>query len=207
MTSTAAPLILRLGFYGGAFDPPHAAHHALAEAAIAQLELDQLCIFPTGQTWHRAQQPSAAQHRLAMARLAFADLPLVQVDARETLRTGATYTVDTLTELRAEYPHAELFLIMGTDQFAAFSTWRRWQDITQIATVCVAARASSASENAIKGNPNTPSVACKMLNISMPAMSTSATDIRRRVGQGLGIDHLVKPSVARYIAQHHLYSH
>jgi nicotinate-nucleotide adenylyltransferase len=203
----AAALSLRLGVYGGAFDPPHAAHHALAQAAIAHLQLDQLRVFPTGQAWHRAQQPTAAAHRLAMAQLAFADLPQVAVDARETERTGPTYTIDTLTELQVELPQAQLFLIMGADQFQAFTTWQRWQDIAQIATLCVAARAHSASQKALNSPENTTPTACKMVSIPMPAMPTSATDIRRSVREGWGLDHLVKPSVARYIALHHLYSH
>jgi nicotinate-nucleotide adenylyltransferase len=197
---------MRLGVYGGAFDPPHLAHYSLARAAIDQLGLDQLRIFPTGQPWHRSRQPSAAMHRLAMVGLAFADLTQVQVDARETLRPGATYTIDTLTELRAENPAAELFLLMGEDQFHSFTTWHRWQDIAEIATICIAARAISVNVKDQKGPENQVQRACKMAYIQMPPMPTSATDIRERVHQGLGINHLVNVDVARYIAQHHLYA-
>jgi nicotinate-nucleotide adenylyltransferase len=196
----------RLGVYGGAFDPPHIAHHALAQAAIRQLALDQLLVFPTGQAWHKTRQPSPAQHRLAMAQLAFADLPKVQVDARETLRPGATYTIDTLNELQAEIPGAELFLLMGADQFQAFSSWRRWQDIAKIATICIAARAISASAQSQNSMQNPAQTACKIQGIDMPAMGTSATELRECVRQGLRYDHLVNTAVARYIAQYHLYS-
>jgi nicotinate-nucleotide adenylyltransferase len=197
---------LKLGVYGGAFDPPHIAHHALAQAAINQLQLDQLSVFPTGQAWHKVRQPSPAQHRLAMAQLAFADLAQVQVDARETQRSGATYTIDTLNELRAENPGAELFLLMGADQFQAFSSWHRWQDIAKIATICIAARATSASVQSQNSTQNPAQTACKIRLIDMPAMHISATDLRGRVRQGLRYDHLVNADVARYIAQHHLYS-
>ena len=74
---------LRLGVFGGAFDPPHVAHRALVEAALAQLQLDRLHVVPTGQAWHKARDLSPAQHRVAMAQLAFADLPGVQIDTRE----------------------------------------------------------------------------------------------------------------------------
>ncbi len=197
---------LRLGVYGGAFDPPHIAHHALAQAAISQLALDQLLVFPTGQAWHKERQPSPAQHRLAMAQLAFADLTRMQVDARETLRPGATYTIDTLNDLLAENPSAELFLLMGADQFSAFGNWHRWQDIAKIATICIAARATSASAQSQNSMQNSVQTACKMQLIDMPAMDISATHLRERVRQGLSVDHLVNPEVARYIAQHHLYS-
>ena len=196
----------RMGVYGGAFDPPHIAHHALAQAAINQLQLDQLRVFPTGQAWHKARQPSPAQHRLAMAQLAFADLAKVQLDARETLRPGATYTIDTLTELQAENPGAELFLLMGADQFQAFSSWHRWQDIAKIATICIAARAISASAQSQNSMQNTAQTACKIQGIDMPAMDISATYLRERVRQGLSVDHLVNTDVARYIAQYRLYS-
>jgi nicotinate-nucleotide adenylyltransferase len=197
---------LRLGVYGGAFDPPHLAHHALAQAALEQLQLDALRIFPSGEAWHRPQQPTAAVHRLAMAQLAFADLAQASIDPRETQRPGATYTIDTLSELQAELPQAQLFLIMGADQFNAFSSWHRWQDIAKIATLCIAARALSTEEKDINDMVNQVQTTCKMVAVQMPAMPTSGTDIRRRVRSGLDIDHLVKPSVARYIALNHLYS-
>jgi nicotinate-nucleotide adenylyltransferase len=197
---------LKLGVYGGAFDPPHLAHHALARAAINQLQLDHLLVFPTGQAWHKARQPSPAQHRLAMAQLAFADLVKVQVDSRETLRPGATYTIDTLNELQAENPGAELFLLMGADQFQAFSSWHRWQGIAKIATICIAARVTSASAQSQNSMHNPAQTACKIQRIDMPSMDISATDLRERMRQGLRCDHLVNADVARYIAQHHLYS-
>jgi nicotinate-nucleotide adenylyltransferase len=204
--STQPTKALRLGVYGGAFDPPHLAHHALARLATVQLNLDQLLVFPTGQAWHKSHPPSSAMHRLAMARLAFADIPQVQVDARETLRSGPTYTIDTLTELQNQSPSSALFLLMGADQFKAFMQWHRWQDIAKIATICIAARATSVSAKASKDIENQVQTACKMTSIQMPPMSTSATEIRERVRQGLGIDHLVNAEVARYIVQHGLYN-
>ena len=98
----------RLGVYGGAFDPPHLAHVALARTALHQLELDELRIFPTGQAWHKARALTAAEHRLAMVQLAFGALADTVVDARELQRSGPTYTIDTLRELRAEMPQASV---------------------------------------------------------------------------------------------------
>jgi nicotinate-nucleotide adenylyltransferase len=192
--------------YGGAFDPPHLAHHSLAQSAIAQLKLDQLIVLPTGRAWHKPRELTSAEHRVTMARIAFADLPCVQVDARETQRSGLTYTIDTLGELLVERPSAELFLCMGADQFSAFDTWHRWQDIAQIATICIASRDSSADLKPPSAPTNLALAACKMVIIDMPNMPVSATQIRQRVRQGLGIDDLVNPDVARYIAQYGLYA-
>lgn len=197
--------LLRVGMYGGAFDPAHLAHHALAQAAVAQLRLDILYIVPTGHAWHKTRQLSAPQHRLAMAQLAFADVPAVRVDNRETQRAGPTYTLDTLNELQLEHPKAQLYLLMGADQFAAFGSWHHWPDIAKIATICIAARAVSTGDMHKNIATNEVQSQCKMLAIHMPDMPISATDIRDRVKLGLGIDHLVNPNVARYIAQHQLY--
>ena len=134
---------MRIGVFGGAFDPPHAAHRALVEAALGQLELDEMRVFPTGQAWHKSRQLSAARDRIAMAELAFGDLPAVRVDTRETARAGPSYSVDTLRELHAENPQAQIFLVIGQDQAQALSTWREWQELVQLAIICVAARVDS----------------------------------------------------------------
>ena len=135
----------RIGFFGGAFDPPHNAHLALAQTAIEQLQLDELKIIPTGFAWHKDRPLSAAEHRLKMARLAFSGLERVSVDDREILREGHSYTIDTLEALQAEEPDAAFFLLIGGDQLAAFTRWHRWQDILSRATVCVAERPLQAS--------------------------------------------------------------
>jgi nicotinate-nucleotide adenylyltransferase len=189
---------LKLGMYGGAFDPPHNAHVALAQAAVRQLQLDELRIFPTGQAWHRSQKPSAAEHRVAMARLAFDPLAKTQVDDREVRRAGPTYTVDTLRELRREFGDPQLFLLMGADQAAAFTSWHEWHEIARIATLCIAGRGPSNALPAIAG--------AKAVALELPLMAESATVIRRMAAGGEDISSLVPPGVARYIASHHLYS-
>jgi nicotinate-nucleotide adenylyltransferase len=195
---------LRIGIYGGAFDPPHLAHEALAQAAVSQYALDTLLILPTGHAWHKSRALSAASHRIAMTKRAFADLPQAGVDARETLRSGATYTIETLHEIQAENPQADLFLLMGQDQLAFFPQWHRDQDILQIATLLVALRADSMPATSPKDTQNP--VKIEFSTIHMPASPISATQIRKLCSQHQAIDHLVKPSVARYIAEHRLYS-
>ena len=194
---------LRVGLFGGAFDPPHLAHRALVQTAMAQLRLDVLHVLPTGQAWHKHRDLSPAPQRLAMAQLAFADLPGVQVDGRELLRTGPTYTVDTVRELQQQYPGAALHLLIGADQAAAFQTWHEWQAIARDAIIYIAQRAHATGADVIFNTSSLPGARIECL--SMPAMDTSATDIRTRVAAHLGIDHLVPAAVARYIDQHHLY--
>lgn len=201
----------RIGVFGSAFDPPHLSHLALVRAAITQLGLDAVRVLPTGYAWHKNRPLSPAAHRLDMARLAFADEPLVQVDERELHRPGPTYTIDTLNELQAETPGAELYLILGGDQAQAFPSWHRWQEIVQIAIISIAARSAATRTDcgtnigAVSTTPllNLPGVRFRILNLS--PTSLSATEVRHRVAVGLGINHLVPAGVARYIDQHHLY--
>ena len=208
MTQTARPAgEQRIGVFGGAFDPPHHAHVALAQAAIEQFELDSLHVIPTGQAWHKARALSDAAHRLAMTRLAFQDELKVVIDERELQRTGPTFTIDTLEALQAQHPQARLFLFMGADQFAAFQQWHRWQDIVDVAIICIAARAHSAwgkgQFDAYPGRGNRFAV------LELPELPVSATQIRQRIGsQTISPDdlaQLVSRPVARYISLHRLY--
>ena len=192
--------LARAGMFGGAFDPPHRVHVALARAAIAQLRLDRLFVFPTGDAWHKPRTLTAAAHRLAMTRLAFAELPQVQVDERELRRAGPTYSVDTLRELQSEHPGAQLVLLMGEDQAAGFASWHAWQEIASLAVLCVAGRGSGAGITALRALPGV-----RVETLRLPAMPESATEIRARLTAGQDITDLVEPAVASYIESHHLY--
>lgn len=194
---------LRLGVYGGAFDPPHRAHFALAKVALDQLKLDQLRVIPTGQAWHKPRALSSAADRLAMCELNFSALAKIVVDPRETLREGASYTIDTLLELRQEFPHAQLFLILGQDQADSLTTWHRWELISQLAIICVAARAHSTGDSSQLGCYSPPCP--QMQNLDLPRHDVSATEIRQRIASHKSVASLVFDSVARYIEQHHLY--
>lgn len=193
----------RIGMFGGAFDPPHVAHVALAQAAVGQLALDELRIFPTGQAWHKSRALTGGGHRLAMARLAFGEVPRTVVDSREVNRTGPTYTVDTLRELQAENPAAELVLVIGADQAEALHSWREAGEIARLAIISIAERArpmrADAGFDASKLPPG------RYRRVELPPMPVSATEIRERVAAGQGIAQLVPPAVASYIDRHHLY--
>jgi len=193
----------RIGVFGGAFDPPHLAHRALLEAALAELQLDVLRVVPTGDAWHKPRTLSTAAHRLAMVHLAFDEVPQVRVDTQEMARSGPSYTVDTLRHIAAAEPGAELFLIVGADQAAALTSWHDWQAILQLAIICVATR-DQQSDNGVlfEAEKLFPE---RFLHLSMPATPVSATRIRSMVANGQPVQTLVSEPVARYIADHHLY--
>jgi nicotinate-nucleotide adenylyltransferase len=203
--------VSRIGILGGAFDPPHLAHRALAQAALSQLGLTELRVLPTGQAWHKARMLSDAAHRLAMARLNF-DLPGVVVDDREIRRSGPSYTIDTVNEIQAEHPGAEVCVLMGLDQAQALPTWKEWERLVAQAIICVADRADDTKPHSVLDSANSTQLCFPHLpperwrHVIMPLMPVSATLIRQRLADQRPLDGLVSPAVASYIDQHHLYT-
>ena len=160
-----------MGLYGGAFDPPHLAHIALAQAAVEQLGLDVLYIIPTGQPWMKQRSLTPAAHRLAMAQLAFAHLPKVQVDDCELRRSGTTYTIDTLRELQARPAHtgqaSDWFLVMGEDLLHTLPQWQRADDLLREVTAAVLPR--------VAGQAKKPARGAASAGVGLDAGATDAT--------------------------------
>jgi nicotinate-nucleotide adenylyltransferase len=189
----------RIGLFGGTFDPPHAAHLALARAARDELRLDEVRWIPAGAPWQKARRISDAAHREAMVRLAIDGEPRFVLDRCELDRQGPTYTVDTVRACAAAEPGAQWFLIIGADQYAGLHTWRDWRDVLARVTLAVANRPGPmpAPDPEVLRQPHRV--------VPLPMLDVSATDIRARVAQGLPVDSMVPPAVARYIDQHRLY--
>ena len=197
----------RIGVFGGAFDPPHNAHIALAKAALEQFELDALFVIPTGHAWHKARALSAPEHRLAMTRLAFENVPGVVVDKRELQRVGPTFTIDTLQALQDENPQAQLYLFIGADQFFSFRQWHKWQEILELAIICIADRAPSTLTQAQFDTYAAHKQ--RFFTLQLPLMAVSATQIRQLMVLGAvsacDVAQLVPEAVASYISSHRLY--
>jgi nicotinate-nucleotide adenylyltransferase len=189
----------RLGLFGGTFDPPHNAHLALARAAQGEFQLDALHWIPAGQPWQKARTISAAVHREAMVRAAIDGEARFVLNRIETERAGPSFTLDTVRALRLQHGQAELFLIIGADQYAGLHTWRDWQNLLGLVTLAVANRPGLM-----------PPINAEVLRtphrvVPLPMQDISATDIRARVARGLPIDALVPSAVARYIKTNSLY--
>jgi len=200
---------MRVGMFGGAFDPPHLAHRRLAETALEQLGLRHLHIIPTGQAWHKARVLTEAHHRLAMCERAFGDLPGVVMDDREVRREGPSFTADTLAELQSLYPQAELFLILGADQLLSFRGWVRWEEVVQRARLAVADRpldVAGIDGPEVGAGPDLAAVGVAFEPLQMPPWRLSATAVRERAASGaLSIGQMVPEAVSSYISQHSLY--
>lgn len=189
----------RIGIFGGSFDPVHNAHVALAELALGELQLDQVRWVPAGQQWQKQRQLAAAQHREAMVRLAIAGEPRFVLDRRELLRKGPSFTLDTVTEMQAQEPGHEWFLMLGQDQYAGLHTWRDWRELLKRVTLAVANRPGARTEAHADVQRSPHQV------VSLPMMDISSTAIRERRARGEGVSDLVPATVASYIDQHCLY--
>ena len=190
-----------IGIFGGTFDPIHIAHLLLAEQAAEQLVLDKVLLVPAGDPWRKAgREVTPAVLRLEMVRRAVADNPLFEVDDREIRREGATYTIDTLQEMRAEVdPDDDLFLLLGEDALADLPLWREPEAFPDYATVVVAPREGAELPETLPFDP----VAIE--RIDMPYMNVSATDLRHRARLGRSLRYLVPEPVRLFIEERGLY--
>jgi nicotinate-nucleotide adenylyltransferase len=196
----------RLGVLGGSFDPPHVGHLWLATLAADAMALDRVLVVPAPRPPHKpGWQLSPAENRLAMASLAVADDPRLEVSTIELEREGPSYTVDTLEALRSASPDAELVLVMAADSLAGISTWRRPERLLQLAEWAVGPRPGSAPPPAEELARQLGGDARRIHLLDGPALDVSATEIRARVAAGRAIRYLVPRGVERYIAEHALY--
>ncbi|MFM8845517.1 MAG: nicotinate-nucleotide adenylyltransferase [Gammaproteobacteria bacterium] len=140
MTLMSAAEDAPLGIFGGTFDPVHVGHLRTGYELMRALRLAELRWIPVGNPGHRDPPLASAELRLEMLRVAIAGQPGFVLDDREISRGGVSYTIDTLSELRGEYPQRSLCLLLGMDAFASFTSWHRWQEIFAVAHVVVAHR-------------------------------------------------------------------
>lgn len=195
----------KLGIFGGTFNPIHNGHVSLVKHYIQALGLDELLVIPTKQPPHKAAPDLApASARLRLCRLAFAGVPEAVVSDMEIVRSGKSYTVDTVAQLRAMYPHAELYLLVGSDMFLTFSQWRQWQRILQEVTLCTAAR-EQAQMKQLADCARTLEPFGKVQIFDFPVLELSSTQIRERIAQGLDCTGLLDSQVYAQIRQLGLY--
>jgi nicotinate-nucleotide adenylyltransferase len=187
---------VRIGIFGGSFDPIHIGHLIVVEAAADALALDLVHLIPARmQPFKAGSMKAGPDHRVAMARLAIQDNPRMVLDLREIQRDGPSYTVDSLRELRDEKPGDELCLLIGADAARDISQWHEAEEIARLATIVVLSRpgVEQSEDNIFKRF------------IEVPAIGVSATDVRDTARRGGSLRYLVPAAVAAYIESHGLY--
>ena len=191
---------VRIGVFGGTFDPPHNGHLLLAADARDALDLDRLIFIPAGAQPFKLESPPIAsgQDRLEMVRLAIADDAHYTVDDAEINRKGLSYTVDTLEHLAGRHRGAKLFLLLGADALAGFPKWRDPALIRSLATLAVMARSDGAGSKS-------SSVVDGAVTVSTRRVDVSSTEVRARLRAGKSIKGFVPEGVERFIEARGLY--
>ena len=196
----------RIGIYGGTYSPPHIGHLKAAEYAIDALKLDRLLLIPTGVSPHKEMAAGASTaDRLAMLELSAKGIEKAEVSDIEIRREGRSYTVDTLRAIQAEHPDSELFLLMGTDMFLSFMTWREPETIMQLAALAVFCRGEKGERVKIEAQKAAlEALGATAALVENPVTAISSTDLRRMLIFGCA-DPFLMPGVGEYIRDHGLY--
>lgn len=183
----------RVGILGGTFDPPHVGHVVVANEAARQLDLDPVLLVPSGRPPHKPEGAQiAAADRAELVAVAVEGHPRLEMWPGEIAREGASYTADTVEQLAAERPGAELWFILGTDQLREFHGWRDPERILAVARLAAVARSGDDPEAAAARLP----AGARVDVVHVPRIDVSSTMVRRRMAEGRSIDGLVPVAVA-----------
>ncbi|WP_123697705.1 nicotinate-nucleotide adenylyltransferase [Agrococcus jenensis] len=187
----------RLGIMGGTFDPIHHGHLVAASEVAQHFGLDEVVFVPTGEPYQK-RHASPSEHRYLMTVVATASNPRFRVSRIDIDRAGPTYTIDTLRDVRATHPEAELFFITGADAFASIVEWKDQDELWELAHFVAVTRPGH--HLSISGFP--PG---RVSLLEIPALAISSTDCRARVRAGYPVWYLVPDGVVQYISKHDLY--
>ncbi|HRI15912.1 MAG TPA: nicotinate (nicotinamide) nucleotide adenylyltransferase [Verrucomicrobiota bacterium] len=189
---------MRVGLYGGSFDPVHLGHLLVAEAAIEELALDRLIFIPAAQSpFKPGSQPAPPALRTRLLRLALAGEPRFEVNDLELKRGGVSYSIDTVQAFVKRYPAATLFWLIGADHVVTLPTWRDAEDLARLIEFVVIPRPGA------EAPPLPPPFRLRHLR-GWP-LSVSASEIRQRILEGRPITHLVPAEVAEAISAEAMY--
>lgn len=192
----------KIGIMGGTFDPIHHGHLVAGSEVADRFNLDMVIFVPTGQPWQKADKVvSPAEDRYLMTVIATASNPRFHVSRVDIERGGDTYTVDTLSDIREEYPDADLFFITGADALAQIVTWRDWEKMFDLAHFVGVTRPGYELDDDIIPEVHKDRVSL----VDIPAMAISSTDCRERAGAGHPVWYLVPDGVVQYISKRQMY--
>ena len=183
---------------GGTFDPIHHGHLVAASEVAQSFDLDEVVFVPTGRPWQKTVV-SESEHRYLMTVIATASNPRFSVSRVDVDRSGPTYTVDTLRDIRKAYPNADLFFISGADAIGQIFSWKDVNELWELAHFTAVSRPGhELSALGLSGD--------NVSLLEVPALAISSTDCRSRVARGFPVWYLVPDGVVQYIAKHDLYT-
>lgn len=195
---------MRLGLYGGTFDPIHLGHLILAEQCREACGLDQVWLIATGSPPHKMGGRTPVSHRLEMVRIAIAGHPAFEASEIEARGPGPHYSVETLQAIRRDRPDDDLFFLIGADSLADLPTWREPERIAQLATIVVVNRPGIEESDPSRA-PDLGPEANPMQWVTIPPIGIASSDLRKRMAEGRSIRYMVPRGVESYIEAHGLY--
>jgi nicotinate-nucleotide adenylyltransferase len=201
---------MRLGLFGGTFDPIHLGHLILAEGCREACRLDRVWFIVAGAPPHKPGHRTAVAHRLEMVRIAIAGHPAFEASDIETRRPGPHYSVETLEEIHRQRPADELFFLIGADSLADLPHWRDPRRIATLVTVVVVERPATTTATAQPSAPCWPDLgaaARPFQMVKIPPIGIASKDLRRRIAENRSIRYQVPRGVEAYIDAHGLYQH
>lgn len=207
MNNNSKEKVNRLGIMGGTFDPVHYGHLVAAEMAREEFNLSKVLFIPSGKPPHKVREDiSSAELRYEMVEQSIQDNPYFDISALEISRTGPSYTVETLREIRSAWPDHELYFITGSDALREIFTWRGAEEILLLTQFIGAARPGfDAREFLLTVHREYPQIKDRIHYLEVPALAISSTDIRLRVKSGKPIRYLLPETVRLFIKEHRLY--
>jgi len=198
---------MRLGIFGGTFDPIHIGHLVSAQVALEAAALDRVLFVPAGVNPLKVGRTvTPGLHRLEMVRLAIAEHPQFAVSDWEVQRVGPSFTVDTLEHMRTLYPADELFFLMGADNLHLLPKWRSVERIVELATLLAVTRPGyDVAPLRERLTAESPALAARVQYVEMPGLDISSTWIRERLVKNRAVTHLLPEAVIRYSEGNKLY--
>jgi nicotinate-nucleotide adenylyltransferase len=196
---------MRLGLFGGTFDPIHLGHLILAEQCREALGLDRVWFVVTAMPPHKSGNRTPVAHRLEMARIAVAGHAAFEVSEIEAKRPGPHYSVETLTNLRRERPGDDMFFLIGADSLVDLPTWRQPDEIARLATIVVVNRPGLDRNPSPAVLPDLGPGTRPLRAVTIPPIGISSTDLRGRLAEGQSVRFMIPRGVAAYIEAHSLY--
>ena len=193
--------MIKTGIFGGAFNPVHNGHVRLAEEAVKQLKLKKLLIIPTFESPHKATKLAPFDDRAEMCRLAFGHIAGAEVSDVERRLGGTSFTINTVRELKRQFPDEQIFLLIGGDMLFSFDQWFKYEAILNEVRVCAVARGGDSYSDMLEFANELG----KIRVLPTQAVDISSTEIREKISAGGDISGLVPEGAAEYIAQHGLY--
>lgn len=205
---------MKIGIFGGTFNPPHKGHARMIEKMAKELELDKVLIIPNKKPTHKRCDDLADNiDRLNMCKIAFKN-PIYEISTMEMDRESDSYTIYTIEELEKKYVGAEFYLIIGSDMFLMFHKWYKHKELLEKCTICVASRDNDDTIKELRSYAFSnlgiyiKELDAKNIHISkMDAFEVSSSEIREKISDGKSVYGLVEPEIIEYMESHKLYGY